>query len=203
MGDAAEDDPTVAVEELRAGRPRRGVVVDSGPLDFGPVPLGRCVIEGQEQSLPWDIEGSPQQSEDDGGDRRGLATDAVEEVVVGSEARADPGGPPPTGSGAAALGQEDAGDDSSEPPGTAAMQGSGQGGDPGHPLGGETDSEHPRPPWCDRGGVATTIVPGGRGLSQDEDLLTTVRIGKVQLMRLPPQLPGQLRSPYSPARWKW
>jgi hypothetical protein len=23
------------------------------------------------------------------------------------------------------------------------------------------------------------------------------------LIRLPPQLPGHLRSPYSPARWKW
>src|SRR5512135_277408 len=181
MSDAAEDDPTVAVEELRAGRPRCGVVVDPGPLDVGSVPLGRRVIEGQQQSLSWDIERTPQQSEDDGGDRRGLATDAVEEVVVGAEASADPGGPPPTGSSATALSQEDAGDDGSESPGRAAMQRSGQGSDPGHPLGGQTNSEHPRPPWCARGGVATTIVPGGRGLSQDQDLQTTVRIGKVQL----------------------
>ena len=108
VDDPAEDHPTVAVEEFRAGRPRRGVVVDAGPLDLGPVPLGRRVIEGQQQSLPRDIEATPQQSEDDGGDRRGLATDAVEEVVVGSEASADPGGPPPTGSGATAVGQEDA-----------------------------------------------------------------------------------------------
>jgi hypothetical protein len=183
MSDAAEDDPTVAIEELRAGRPRRGVVVDPGPLDFGAVPLGRCVIEGQQQSASWDIEGTPQQLEDDGGDSSSLATDAVEEVVVGSEARADPSGPPPTGSGAAAVGQEDAGDDSSESPGGAAMQWSGQSGDSGHPRGGQTDGEHPRPPWCDRGGVATTIVPGGRGLSQDQAPRTVVRIGKVQLTR--------------------
>src|SRR5512144_2734127 len=117
MSDAAEDDPTGAVEELRAGRTRCGVVVDPGPLDLGSVPLGRCIIEGQQRSLSRDIEGTSQQSEDDSSDRRGLATDAVEEVVVGSEARADPGGPPPTGSGATALGQEDAGDDRGEPPG--------------------------------------------------------------------------------------
>src|SRR4051812_30035073 len=168
MGDAAEDDPTVAVEELRAGRPRGGVVVDPGPLDLGPVPLGRRVIEGQQEPLSRAIERTPQQSEDDGGDRRGLATDAVEKVVVGSEVGPDPGGPPPTGGGATAVGPEDAGDDSGESPGRAAMQRSGQGGDPGHPLGGQADGEHPRPPWCDRGGVATTIVPGGRGPSQDE-----------------------------------
>src|SRR3954447_5816567 len=113
MSDPADDDPNMTVEELRAGRPRRGVVMDPGPLDLGPIPLGRCVIEGQQQSLPWGIEGAPQQPEDDGGDRGGLAADAVEEVVVGTEARADPGGPPPTGSGATALGQEDAGDDGS------------------------------------------------------------------------------------------
>src|SRR3954452_2213022 len=122
MSDAAEDDPTMAVEELRAGRPRRGVVVDPGPLDFGAVPLRRCVIEGQQQPALRVIEGAPQQGEDDGGDRRGLATDAIEEVVVGSEAGADPGGPPPTGSGAAAVGQEDAGDGDSESPGGSAMQ---------------------------------------------------------------------------------
>src|SRR3954471_6378531 len=145
MGDAAEEDPTLAVEELRAGRPCCGVVVDPGPLDFGSIPFGRCVIEGQEQSLPWDIEGSSQQSEDDGGHRCGLATDGVEEVVVGSEARADPGGPPPTGGGPAAMGREDAGDDGSEPPGRTAMQRCGPGRDPRRPLGGQTGSEHPRP----------------------------------------------------------
>src|SRR4051794_9922986 len=123
MSDAAEDDPTVAVEELRAGRPRRGVVVDPGPLDLGPIPLGRCVIEGQQQPLPWDIEGAPEPSEGDGG---GFATDAVEEVVVGTEARADSGGPPPTGNRATALGGEDAGDDGSESPGQTAMQRDGQ-----------------------------------------------------------------------------
>jgi antitoxin ParD1/3/4 len=36
------------------------------------------------------------------------------------------------------------------------------------------------PPRCDRGGVVTTIVPGGRGLSQDQARRTVVRIGKVQ-----------------------
>src|SRR5512135_2709193 len=88
MSDAAEDDPTVAVEEFRAGWPRGGVVVDPGPLDLGSVPLRRRIIEGQQHPPPWGIEGTLQEGEDDGGDRRGLATDAVEEVVVGSEARA-------------------------------------------------------------------------------------------------------------------
>lgn len=49
------------------------------------------------------------------------------------------------------------------------------------PLGGQTGSEPPRPSKCDRDGVATAIVSGGRGLSQDEDRRMIVRTGKVQL----------------------
>jgi hypothetical protein len=46
-GEQAEDDPHVPVHERAAGRPRAGVVVDAGPLDVPPVPLGRGVVDGE------------------------------------------------------------------------------------------------------------------------------------------------------------
>ena len=52
VDDPAEGHPAVAVEELRAGRARRGVVVDAGPLDLRAVPLGRRVVEGEDEPVP-------------------------------------------------------------------------------------------------------------------------------------------------------
>ena len=72
-----------------------------------------------------------------GGDLLRLAADRVEEVVIGPEVGADPGGPEPTGCGPPTRGEEDPGDDGGQPPGEAAMQRGGQGGDPGPPLGGQ------------------------------------------------------------------
>ena len=100
--------------------------------------------DGQEQPAAG-VDALPQQGEEDGGHGGGLATDTAEEVVIGAEVLADAGGPPPTGDGATAVGQKDADDDVSQPPSGAAVQRGGQVGDPGGPLGGQTDSEHPRP----------------------------------------------------------
>ena len=80
-----------------------------------------------------------------GGDLDRLASHTIEEVVVGPEAVPDPGGPPPTGGRASARGHQDADDHIGHPPGQAAMQRCGQGGDPSRPLGGQADGEHPRP----------------------------------------------------------
>src|SRR5512132_3839937 len=141
---SATPDPTVAVEEFRSRRTGRGVMVDSRPLDLGAIPLRRRIVDGQEQSAAG-VDSISEQDEDDGGHGGGLATDTAEEVVVGAEVLPDAGGPPPTGDGVAAVGQKDADDDVSQPPGGAAVQLGGQGGDPGGPLGGQTDGEHPRP----------------------------------------------------------
>src|SRR5262249_62039009 len=48
-GEPPQDDPRVSVHEGTAGRPRRRVVVDAGPLDLGTVPLGRRVVEGEQK----------------------------------------------------------------------------------------------------------------------------------------------------------
>src|SRR3982751_7132457 len=116
MGDPAEDDPTVAVEELRPGRPRGGVVVDAGPLDLRAVPLRRRVVDGEEE---WSarVDAAEDAPQEHGGQIDGLAADAVEEVVVGSEALAHRSGPPPTGGGAASRGHQDSRDDTGQPPG--------------------------------------------------------------------------------------
>ena len=42
-------DPDVAVDELLAGRSRRGVVMDAGPLHLGSVACGWGVVDGKEQ----------------------------------------------------------------------------------------------------------------------------------------------------------
>jgi len=80
-----------------------------------------------------------------GGQFDGLATGAVEEVVVGSEAVADPAGSPPAGHRPATGSQEEADDDGGQSPCESAMQRRSQHGDPGGPLGGQLDGEHPRP----------------------------------------------------------
>src|SRR5512135_209631 len=175
--DPVEDDPAVAVEELRSRRSGRRVMVDPRPLDLGTIPLRRRIVDGQEQSAAG-VDSISEQAEDDGGHSSGLATDTAEEVVVGAEVLPNAGGPPPTGDGAAAVGQEDADDDLSQPPGTAAMQRGGQGGDPGDPLGGQSDGGHSRPPWCDSDGLNTTIVPGGRGLSHDRTIRQSSELAK-------------------------
>src|SRR5687767_10170090 len=48
-GEQPEDDLHVPVHERAAGRTGGRVVVDPGPLDVPPVPLGRGVVEGERQ----------------------------------------------------------------------------------------------------------------------------------------------------------
>ena len=62
-----------------------------------------------------------------GGDLLRLAADRVEEVVIGPEARADPGGLEPTGCGPPARGEQDSGEDG----GPASRRGGHAGGRPG------------------------------------------------------------------------
>ncbi len=95
----------MAVDELLIGRPGRGVVVQPRALDPRPVTFGRRVVEAQEDPLarPDDVYGLTQQA---GGNGSGLASEAVEEVVIVGEVLADADRPQPTGDGASAAGEE-------------------------------------------------------------------------------------------------
>jgi hypothetical protein len=97
---------------------------------------------------------------------------------IGSDRRSPR--PAPPGGGAASRSHQEAADEIGPPPGEPTRERGGPGRDPGHRRGGQTDGEHPCPPWWDRGGGATPIVLGGRGRSQEQGRLTSVRIGKVR-----------------------
>ena len=78
-------------------------------------------------------------------------------------------------------GQQDAGDDLGQPPGRAAHAAGRPGRRPRRPTRRSVKANTLVPPRCDCGGVATAIVPGGRGLSQAVRPRTAVSSGKVQL----------------------
>ena len=77
--------------------------MQAGPLDLGTVAFCRRVIEDPQRPILGRVELLVQQGEDDGSQGGGLAADAVEEVVIGSELVADRCGPPPTRDGAATV----------------------------------------------------------------------------------------------------
>jgi hypothetical protein len=118
--------------------------VDAGSLNFGAVPLGRGVVDGEDKRTVAG-DGFLDDLQECGGERLGLASDRVEAVILGSEAFADAGGDPPSGDGATAVGQEDAQDDGGQSPGEAAVEWGGQSSDPGGPRVNEFEGEHPRP----------------------------------------------------------
>lgn len=95
MDDPAEGDPTVAEEELRAGRSGSGIVVDSRPLDLRAVAFCRRVINGEDQP-PAIVDLFQDDLQEPGSNLLRLASDGVEEVIIGLEVRADPHGSPPT-----------------------------------------------------------------------------------------------------------
>ena len=77
VDDPAEHDPAMTIEELRAGRARRGVVMEARPLDLGAVPLRRGVVDGEDGPIGGvDVLGDEPRG--DGGDLDGLAAYAVE-----------------------------------------------------------------------------------------------------------------------------
>jgi hypothetical protein len=115
MDDPAEGDPTVAEEELRAGRPGCGIVMDARPLDLRAVAFRRRVIDGEDQP-PAIVDLFQDDLQEPGGNLLRLASDDIEEVIIGLEVRADPHGSPPTRYGAPSRGDEDPGDDDGQPP---------------------------------------------------------------------------------------
>jgi hypothetical protein len=81
------------------------------------------VVDGQQEAIATNGM-LHHQTEDHGGHVAGLASDAVEEVVIQPEVRTDPRGAPPVGGGASAVSQEDAHDDRVESVGRRACNGS-------------------------------------------------------------------------------
>lgn len=91
-GQQSEYDPDVAVDVRRAGRPRRGVVVEAGPFDFRPVALGRRVVDAQQQSVgpgPHRLEGRTGESD---GHKVGMLGYGGDGGVGGPEVVSDAGG---------------------------------------------------------------------------------------------------------------
>ena len=162
----------------------------AAPWTLGPT-LCRCVVNRQEATLLGHVDLFVQQREDDGVHGGGLAADAVEEVVIGSEPLADASGSPPTGDGAPIVSEKDSDDVMTESPSRAAMERLGQGVAPGHPLTVELDSEHPRPSLMRVRFVSTAIVSGGRGLFGAPSGLTSVSFGKVSSSESPPKMPAR------------
>ena len=124
LDDLAEGDPGVAVKEVGPGGTWGGVVVDAGPLDLGARAVGRGVINGEEEtSLGGDL--LSEDLQELGGDGVRLASDGLQEIVIGANAGSDLGSPVPTGNGASARGEKNPGHQNRHPPCEPPVQRSG------------------------------------------------------------------------------
>ena len=82
-GQQPEHDPDVAVDVRRAGRAGGRVVMDAGPLDVGPVPLRRRVVEGQGEPRLVGDQGLDHLVDQAGGDVVGLLAGGGDGRVAG------------------------------------------------------------------------------------------------------------------------
>ncbi len=134
LGQASQQHPQVAIDILLAGGSRRGVVVQSDPLDLPTVAGRRRVADGQYQAAVADQAGPSDQPGVDG-QQLGAASDGIDGVVGGSEVIADADGSEPGGGGASACGQQDAQQQQRHPESGTAVEPAGQavknGGQPG------------------------------------------------------------------------
>src|SRR5947209_6606195 len=152
----------MAVDVGRAGRAGSRVVMDSRPLDVRPVPLRRCVIQGEGQPR-----GPLEQRADDfdqetSGDAVGPLAGGRDGDVAGLILAAELGRPDPGGDGPASPGKDGAKEQQGEPRGGPAVEG---GGEPREPLargGCRMRGCHRGPaPLGVSGSVVTAIVPVG------------------------------------------
>ena len=112
---------SVAVQKRLVGRARCGVVMDIRPFDFWPIPLGRRVVDHQQQTL-GQRQGPQNQHHQRRRDRIGLASHRRKEVIIVSKVVADPGGSKPGGDGATAAGEQNAQQQHGQSPTIAGMQ---------------------------------------------------------------------------------
>jgi hypothetical protein len=137
-----QGDPDVAIDELGVGRPGRGIVMDTCPLDLRPVALGGRVVQGQQDAVPTG-QTPQQQNQQAGGNRFGLASDGGNEVIIVAEVGADSGGPQPTGHGSSPVSKEDTAQQDGQSPTATPVQPGRQPSSPFRPFLRTFCSSHP------------------------------------------------------------
>src|SRR5579875_3697261 len=100
-------DPEVAINELRAGRSRRGVVVDAGALHLGAVASGGRIVDSEQQRVAG-----------------GVTAGGPESVVGVAEVAGDAGSAGPGGDGASAFGEQGADEQQEQARSRASIEGS-------------------------------------------------------------------------------
>ncbi len=125
--------PNVSVQIRLIGWARRRIVMDIGPLDMGPVPLGRRIVDHQQQTLRQ--RQCPQyQNHQLRRNRFALASNTGKEVIIVLEVVADAGGPEPSRHRASTAGEQDARQHHRQSPAIAGVQPSRQPFAPLRPL---------------------------------------------------------------------
>ena len=129
-GEQPEDDPHVPVHERPAGRPGRRVVVDPGPLDVPPVPLGRGVVQGERQPVGVGHQRLDHLVGQVGGDEVGPLPGGRHRGVARAVLAAQPGGPDPTRDRPPAAGQDRPDEQPRQPRGGPRVEGGREAGKP-------------------------------------------------------------------------
>lgn len=105
--------------------------MNPGPLDFRPIPLGRGIVDGQQDARGVCEELIRNEHQHAAAEFLPAAADALQEVIVVLIVVAESGGANPGGDDASPLAEEQAAQEQRQPPAGAAVE---SGGDPVGPV---------------------------------------------------------------------